>query len=346
MDEAAYARALDALRIAMAEYRPGRQEYDRTNEARREVIGRYQPVFSIAHIPNLTRDEFVSFLYFENNRHWKSLYRKGLGAAENMSALRQALQILLDETLPIEDRFPRSLNLVHGLGRGIATAILTVAYPDKYGVWNNVSENALRELEIWPDSIHGEGLGARYANMNEVLSRLRADLGTDFWTLDVLWFSLPSNDESAPLPPHAAGSVPARGATFRFEDHLEDFILDNWRSTPLGADWDIDFGDAEPNQYPTAVGKIDILAKHKREPRYLVIELKRGQSSDQTIGQLLRYVGWAQKHLATNGHSVEGLIIAHQADHKLAYALHAVAPLDNIGMMAYSIDFRMKEVKP
>jgi hypothetical protein len=340
MDEAAYAKALDALRIAMADYRPGRLEYDRTNEARRDVIGRYQPVFSLAHIPNLTRDEFVSFLYFENNRHWKALYRKGLAPTENMPALRQALQILLDESLPVEDRLPRALHLAPGLGRGIATAILTVAYPDQYGVWNNTSENTMRELEIWPEANLGEDTGARYAAMNQVLSRLRADLATDFWTLDVLWSSLPSRDESA------AHARAPRGATFRFEDHLEDFILDNWRSTPLGADWEIDSGDAEPNQFPTAVGRIDILARHKREPRFLVIELKRGQSSDQTIGQLLRYVGWAQKHLATNGHSVEGLIIAHQADHKLAYALHAVAPLDNIGMMAYRIDFRMSEVKP
>lgn len=48
------------------------------------------------------------------------------------------------------------------------------------------------------------------------------------------------------------------------------------------------------NQYPTDVGRIAILAVHKTQPRFLVIELKRNQSTDQTIGQTLRYVGWAK----------------------------------------------------
>ena len=46
------------------------------------------------------------------------------------------------------------------------------------------------------------------------------------------------------------------------------------------------------NQYPTDVGRIDVLARHKTQPRFLVIELKRNQSTHQTIGQTLRYVGW------------------------------------------------------
>src|SRR5262249_35976603 len=32
--------------------------------------------------------------------------------------------------------------------------------------------------------------------------------------------------------------------------------------------------------------------------RWLVIELKREQSTGQTVGQLLRYVGWVRRHLA------------------------------------------------
>jgi RecB family endonuclease NucS len=71
-------------------------------------------------------------------------------------------------------------------------------------------------------------------------------------------------------------------------------------------------------------GLIDLLAKHKREGRWLVIELKREQSTDQTVGQLLRYVGWVRRHLAGKEESVQGMIICREADTALQYALHAV----------------------
>lgn len=47
-------------------------------ENRDVVLARYQPAFKLENIPGLTENEFRSFLYFENNRHWSGLYRKGL----------------------------------------------------------------------------------------------------------------------------------------------------------------------------------------------------------------------------------------------------------------------------
>jgi len=40
-------------------------------------------------------------------------------------------------------------------------------------------------------------------------------------------------------------------------------------------------------------------------------------SSDVVIGQILRYIGWVQEHLATDGQSVKGIIIAGDVDDKL-----------------------------
>jgi RecB family endonuclease NucS len=94
------------------------------------------------------------------------------------------------------------------------------------------------------------------------------------------------------------------------------------------------------NQYPTDVGRIDILAVHKTQPRFLVVELKRNQSSDQTIGQTLRYIGWVRKHLAKDGQSVEGLIIAHKMEEEARYA---ISTLPNVRMMTYEVEFRLKE---
>ncbi len=94
------------------------------------------------------------------------------------------------------------------------------------------------------------------------------------------------------------------------------------------------------NQYPTDVGRIAILAVHKTQPRFLVIELKRNQSTDQTIGQTLRYVGWVKKHLAQNGQSVEALIIAHQIEKEARYA---ISTLPTVKMMRYEVEFRLDE---
>lgn len=90
----------------------------------------------------------------------------------------------------------------------------------------------------------------------------------------------------------------------------------------------------------TDVGPIEILAVHKTQPRFLVIELKRNQSTDQTIGQTLRYVGWVRKRLAKDGQSVGGLIIARKMEEE---ALYAISTLPNVKMMTYEVEFRLKE---
>src|SRR4029077_10394435 len=125
------------------------------------------------------------------------------------------------------------------------------------------------------------------------------------------------------------------------EHQLEEFLLENWDRTPLTKEWVVYQTAEDPeagNQYPTDVGRIDILAVHRHEPRFLVIELKRNQTTDQTVGQALRYVGWVKKHLAKDGQSVQALIIAHKADKDAQYAL---STLPNVGMMTYEIDFRL-----
>ena len=88
------------------------------------------------------------------------------------------------------------------------------------------------------------------------------------------------------------------------------------------------------------MGRIDLLAKHLEEPRWLVIELKRHQTSDQTVGQLLRYMGWVGQNLAGPDDRVHGLIICHEADDALRYAL---SPIQNVELRAYEVKFRLGE---
>ena len=303
-------------------------------------------ILSPEHVSSLTKDEFTSFLYFENNHHWSGLHRQGLRAAADMSTLRQALAVLLDEKRPIHERFSQALTMVTGFGKAIATGILTVAYPDKYGVWNNTSEAALRQLGVWPDPERGEGAGKRYEKVNALLVQLSSDLGIDLWTLDALWWFLLEPERLPQEVLDTSTQVIETGESFALERQLEEFLLENWNRTPLAKEWAIFTTPDDPeagNQYPTDVGRIDILAIHKTQPRFLVVELKRNQSTDQTVGQALRYVGWVKKHLAKDGQSVEALIVAHKVE---TAARYAILTLPNVMMMTYEVEFRLKDLEP
>jgi len=344
--EATYASVLGDLRSIIVEFKPGHMTYDKIVAPRDAVFEKYKPIFSTVHIPSLSKEEFTSFLYFENNQHWSGLYRKGLEAAADMDKLRRALGLLLDEGKPIRERFPKALNQVTGFGKGIATGILTVAYPDKYGVWNNTSEGALRKVGLWPRFEQGEGIGGRYEKINKLLQRLSLDLRIDLWTLDALWWSLLKPGQSPATKSDPLADSGPSDESFGLERQLEEFLLENWDRTPLGKEWAILSTPEEPeigNQYPTDVGPIDILAIHKNERRFLVVELKRNQSTDQTVGQALRYVGWVKKHLATEGQTVEALIIARTVEKNAQYAISTLA---NVKLMTYEVEFRLREAEP
>lgn len=74
-------------------------------------------------------------------------------------------------------------------------------------------------------------------------------------------------------------------------------------------------------QLSTAAGRLDLLCKDCNEG-YVVVELKRGQGTDQVVGQILRYMGWVQENYKTD--KVRGLIIVGKKDQALSYAVKAV----------------------
>ena len=71
------------------------------------------------------------------------------------------------------------------------------------------------------------------------------------------------------------------------------------------------------------------------------MELKRDQSGDATVGQLLRYMTWVRKNLAKDGAQVEGLVVCGEADVKMRYALDG---LPNIRCMTYKVNFALAAV--
>ncbi len=309
-------------------------------EPRDAVIARFQPVFSPDHMAEITADEFRSFLLLENNHHWSGLHRQGPRMCADMNKLRDALAMLVDETQSVADRLDKSTEMVSGMGKNVASAVLIVTQPDRYGVWNNRSEANMKRLGIWPYFNRGESFGKRYIKVNQTLLQLRDTLQIDFWTLDALWWYL-DQKESGDLPP-SGGVSPVAEQRFGLERHLHEFLRDNWNQIELGREWGLyqEPGDDEAGyEYPCDVGRIDLLAKHRKEPRWLVIELKRNQTSDQTVGQLLRYIGWVKRHLAEDDEQVHGMIICREADDALRYALSTV---QNVELRFYQVEFHLK----
>lgn len=66
------------------------------------------------------------------------------------------------------------------------------------------------------------------------------------------------------------------------------------------------------------VGEIDLLLRN--DNTIIVVELKR-KGIDDTVGQILRYVGWVEENLKKPNEKVYGLIVAQEIDKKLHYAI-------------------------
>lgn len=154
---------------------------------REDVYERYQAHFRPGQVEQIGKETFTSFLNKSNNKHWSGLHRRKTKLTRDMEALREGLSALTDETRPIAPRFTEALGKVDGLGKGTATAILHVAYPEQYGVWSDTSKGAMETLGLLSGFENGASVGEKYEAINQVLTGLAEELSTDLWTLDFLW---------------------------------------------------------------------------------------------------------------------------------------------------------------
>ncbi|MBN1328664.1 MAG: EVE domain-containing protein [Candidatus Heimdallarchaeota archaeon] len=131
-------------------------------------------------------------------------------------------------------------------------------------------------------------------------------------------------------------------AEFALEMHLEDFLFQNWGNINWGSKLEL-FNKNNQNgkQFPVGNWYIDLLAIDTETNEIVVIELKKGKSSDSTVGQLLRYISWVKEHLAETNQNVRGIIISKEIDDALKYA---VKGLPNIEVKTYEINFKLKDI--
>ena len=124
------------------------------------------------------------------------------------------------------------------------------------------------------------------------------------------------------------------------ETKLEQWIVEHWREMDFGSNLKLyeEDGSAVGQQYDTGlVGRIDLLCEDVDSGDLVVIELKRGKPSDEVVGQLARYIGWTQRHLA-NSRCVRGIILAPEFDDKLRYAASAIP---NTTLLRYQTRFEL-----
>lgn len=127
---------------------------------------------------------------------------------------------------------------------------------------------------------------------------------------------------------------------FALEAYLEEFLLSNWEGIDWGRRlevWESEHGEPG-HQFSTPVGRIDFLCRDTATDALVVIELKRGRPSDRVVGQVARYMGWVRAHIAREQQGVEGIIVAHEQDEQLGYAVSAVPDLS---ILTYRINFTL-----
>lgn len=125
---------------------------------------------------------------------------------------------------------------------------------------------------------------------------------------------------------------------FPIEAHLRDFLIRNLK-TVKGKTLKIfeDENGRDGREYPTKVGRIDILATDD-EGDFFVFELKLSRGADHALGQLLRYMGWIKENMA-KGKKVHGIIVANKMDEKIRYAVKAT---NDITLYEYDMKFELK----
>jgi hypothetical protein len=150
----------------------------------------------------------------------------------------------------------------------------------------------------------------------------------------------PFEPDQVEEPEDAPEDTPTPPLEFALEAFLEQFLLTNWGSIDWGRPlelWESETGELG-HQLATPVGRLDFLCRDLATDALVVVELKRGRPSDRVVGQAARYMGWVRAHLANENQSVEGLIVAHEQDLQLAYAVTAVP---NLSLLTYSVDFTL-----
>lgn len=126
---------------------------------------------------------------------------------------------------------------------------------------------------------------------------------------------------------------------FAYEHDLRDYLARNLHLVEPGLRLYEDEG-VTGVEFPVGGRFIDILAIDT-EKNFLVLELKVSRGYDRVVGQLLRYMGWIEKHQAEPGQTVRGAIIAKEMTEDLCLACSRIA---GVSLFEYDLSVSLRRV--
>jgi hypothetical protein len=144
--------------------------------------------------------------------------------------------------------------------------------------------------------------------------------------------------EVEPVADPEPGSSP-EASQFAYEHDLRDYLARNLDLLEPGLRLFDDEG-ITGIEFPAGGRFIDILAID-RSDGLVVVELKVSRGYDRVIGQLLRYMGWIEKHQAEPGQHVRGVIVAKEITEDLKLACSKIA---DVQLFEYALSFSLKPV--
>ena len=145
---------------------------------------------------------------------------------------------------------------------------------------------------------------------------------------NLLWFAAIQDDATGPE------DVIKSYGSISMENDLRDFLAENIFLVEKGL-------TLVGKEYDTReAGRIDLLCKDKNG-YHVVIELKKGRSGHEVVGQALKYIGWVQKNLSKK---VRGIIIVNEPDDKLLYAAMPIGDL--VKVKYYKVNFAISDKHP
>jgi hypothetical protein len=115
----------------------------------------------------------------EGRQNFNQIYRDRI--VRDVSMFRKMLLHLLDEEIPIEQRFRDVVEgdyHIEGVGKGLASALLMDFNMDNYCLWNNKTEMGLNVLG-WKVYDRSDDVGRRYVKVLTALKKLRDDIAPE-----------------------------------------------------------------------------------------------------------------------------------------------------------------------
>ncbi|PIS31063.1 hypothetical protein COT42_01845 [Candidatus Saganbacteria bacterium CG08_land_8_20_14_0_20_45_16] len=291
-------------------------------------------------------------------QHLNQIYRDRIIRDKNR--FRKTISYLLNEDVDIKKRMDEVLEggyRIEGMGKAAVTSFLMDFNPEKYCLWNNKTMMGFSVIG-WDVYRESDSWGIAYVKVMEALQKLidlKPEFNMTFLDMDLFLHTISAEEEGgkAVIFITEGKDIPKLTATareqihretetmeFAMEKYLEEFIEANFDKIDFGAKLEL-YQDEENSgrQYPTPIGNIDLLAVDKARKEFVIIELKKGRSSDVVIGQILRYMGWIKENLAKD-HNVRGIIIVKERDKRLEYALKL---MPNADLFKYNVSFTIEK---